>query len=246
MKPLLIMTADGQCAATIRGFFEREKFYLTLGCGPIELAGEKFNPEKDIVVHPEHDPGVWSNPQAILSAAGKIYEKVLIVLDHAWDGAPDDPEQLIADIDALVQSEAKIERQRFEVILIRPELEAWIWQRNPHVVDAFGFNGNEAALWNLFENQSLALDADEEEHRFVPTNVLGGQPPAWPMAQPKPANPKGLVEALKDHCQSGPPSEIFTEISSTISVRKCVDPAFHLLRAKLREWFPKPKAGWEQ
>jgi hypothetical protein len=245
MKPLLIMTADGQCAATIRGFFEREKFHLTLGCGPIELAGVKFNPEKDISVHPGHDPGVWSNPQAILLAQGKIYEKVMIVLDHAWDGAPE-PEQLIADIEHLVVNEAKLERHRFEVILIRPELEAWIWQRNPHVVDAFGFNGNENQLWTLFEHQSLHLDKDREKHFFVPVNALGGQPPAWPLADHKPENPKGLVEALSHHCQSGPPSEIFTEISSTISVKKCVDPAFHLLREKLREWFPKPKAGWEK
>jgi len=245
MKPLVIMTADGQCKATLRGFFERKKFYLSLGCGPIELDDETFDPENDIVVHPGKDPGVWSDPQKVLFSTGKVYEKALIILDHAWEGAPP-ADQLIERIKTLVEKEAKLEPHRFEVILIEPELEAWIWQRNQQVVDAFGFKGNEAALWNLFEDKSLLLDQDEEEHRFVPANALGGQPPAWPMANPKPENPKGLVEALKSHCRSGPPSEIFSEISSHISVKNCGDEAFQLLRAKLREWFPKPNAGWEK
>jgi hypothetical protein len=243
MKPLLILTADGQCKATLQGFFERPQYNLSLGCGPIELNGITFNPEQDISVHPKHDPGVWSKPQEVLLAAGKIYNKALVVLDEAWEGAPP-PEAIVANIETLVVKEAKWSRDRFEVILIRPELEAWIWQRNTHVLDAFGFPGGQTQLWTLFEQQSLRLNRDTEKHYFVPANPLVAQPPAWPSTASKPENPKGLVEALSAHCASGPASEIFSSITSTISVKKCADPAFHRLRDTLQAWFPLQNPRW--
>jgi len=237
MKPLLLLLADGECASTLKGFFGRDQFHLSLGCGPIRLDDDVFDPERDIRVHPACDPGVWSDPHTILFAERHNYEKCLVILDEAWEGAPA-PEKIISDIEGLVVSQAKWARDRFEVILIRPELEAWIWQRNTHVVEAFGFTGTDAQLWTLLEQQSLALEAGKKKHRFVPANTLGGFPPAWPRRNPKPENPKGLVEALSRHCQSGPASGIFNEISSSISVRRCVDPAFEKFRAALRLWFP--------
>ena len=237
MKPLLLLLADSECASTLKGFFGRREFHGSLGCGPIRLAGVSFDREKDIRVHPAHDPGVWKDPQTILFAERKTYEKCLVILDEAWEGAPA-PEKIIADIDALDVKEAKWERHRFEVILIRPELEAWIWQRNTHVVEAFGFTGTDAQLWMMLEQKSLALDPGKKKHHFTRANALAGFPPAWPQNQPKPKNPKGLVEALSRECQSGPASGVFNEISSTISVRGCVDPAFKRLRDTLRAWFP--------
>jgi hypothetical protein len=237
MKPLLLLLADSECASTFRGFFGREKFHQSLGCGPIQLNNANFDPEKDIRVHPAHDPGVWKDPQTILFAERHIYEKCLVILDEAWEGAPA-PEKIIEDIEGLVETEAKWARDRFEVILIQPELEAWIWQRNPHVAEAFEFNGTDAQLWNFLAKQSLRLDAHKKKHRFIGANADGGSPPVWPKTQRKPQNPKGLVEALAYHCHSGPASGMFNEISSKISVTGCVDPAFVKLRDTLREWFP--------
>ena len=237
MNPLLFLLADSECNSTLRGFFGRDKFHRSLGCGPIQRSGVSFDPEKDIRVHPERDPGVWKDPQTILFAERHSYEKCLIILDEAWEGAPP-PERIVADVERLVVNEAKWDRGRFEVILIRPELEVWIWQRNPHVVEAFGYTGTDEQLWAFLEQQSLRLDSDKRRHRFLPANALAGLPPAWPRKDPKPENPKGLVEALSWQCQSGPASGVFNEIGSTISVRGCVDPAFRKLRRTLQEWFP--------
>jgi len=241
MKPLLFLLADSECASTLRGFFGRDKFHRSLGCGPIKLNGISFDPENDIRVHPAHDPGVWKDPQTILFAERHTYEKCLVILDEAWEGAPA-PEKIVADIESLVVNEAKWERHRFKVILIRPELEAWIWQRNTHVVEAFGFTGTDAQLWTLLAQQSLTLDPGKRKHRFAPANALAGFPPAWPKKHSKPENPKGLVEALSRQCHSGPASGVFNEISSTISVKGCVDPAFKKLRSTLQDWFP-PQGG---
>ena len=237
LKPLLLLLADSECASTLRGFFGRDKFHKSLGCGPITLNGAIFDSENDIRVHPGHDPGVWKDPQAILFSERRNYEKCLLILDEAWEGAPK-PAKIIADIEGLVLSEAKWERDRFEVILIRPELEAWIWQRNPHVAEAFEYKGTDTQLWTFLAGQSLRLDSKNKRHRFVVANPNGGFPPVWPQGQPKPQNPKGLVEALSYHCQSGPASGMFNEISSKVSVSGCVDTAFLKLRDTLRKWFP--------
>jgi hypothetical protein len=241
MKPLLFLLADSECASTLRGFFGRDKFHKSLGCGPIKLDDASFNPEKDIRVHDRRDPGVWKDSQTILFAERQNYEKCLVILDEAWEGAPT-PDKIIEDIEGLVVNEARWTRGRFEVILIRPELEAWIWQRNTHIVEAFGFNGTDKELWAMLEQKSLTLEPGKKKYRFAPANTLAGFPPAWPKSEPKPKNPKGLVEALTHECRSGPVSGVFNEISSTISLRGCVDPAFKRLRDTLRTWFP-PEGG---
>jgi hypothetical protein len=240
----LILTADNECAATVRGFFERENFHRALGCGPIRWAGTTFDPEKDVLVHPGHDPGVWSNPQLVLLSERKAYDKALIILDAAWSGAPR-PERLVADIERLAHSKAKWERDRFEVILIQPELESWIWQRNIHVAEAFDFSGPATELWELLALQSLALEKRTKKHHFVPADTASGQPPAWARSESKPKNPKGVVEALSSYCGSGPPSGIFNEISSKVSVTRCEDEAFRKLRDTLRLWFPPEPETWE-
>lgn len=245
MKPLLIFAADSECAATLRGFFERPRFHASLRCGPIELNGVNFNPEQDIRIHPAHDPGVWTDPHTVLQAERNNFQYALIILDAAWVGAPP-AAQIVSDIEGLVRTRAYWERPRFEVILIQPELEAWIWQRNPHVAEAFEFSGSDAELWRFLEAQALRLDNDRKKHRFIPADPLARLPPAWPQVAPKPENPKGLVEALSHHCRSGPASGIFNEISSTISVRGCQDLAFLRLRDALRRWFPRRREAWEQ
>ena len=244
MKPLLILTADNECAATVRGFFEREYFHRALGCGPFRLGESAFDPEKDVLVHPGHDPGVWSNPQLVLFSERKAYDKALIILDAAWSGVPR-PDRLVADIEKLARNKGKWERERFEVILIQPELEAWIWQRNIHVAEAFDFSGPDADLWEQLALQSLALDKRTKKHYFVPADTASGQPPAWATTERKPNNPKGVVEALSAYCRSGPPSVIFNEISSKVSVARCEDEAFRKLRDTLRRWFPPEPEAWE-
>jgi hypothetical protein len=244
MKPLLILAADNECVATLRGFFERKECHKSLGCAPIQLAGVGFDFEKDIRVHPGHDCGVWDDPQLVLFAERNNYDKALIILDEAWDGAPK-AEDIVADIEKRVEAEGKWQRDRFEVVLIRPELEAWIWQRNVHVAEAFEFPGSAGELWEMLNIQSLSLDNRTKKHSFVPFDGLNDAP-AWPTVDAKPHNPKGVVEAVSSHCQSGPASGIFNEISSKVSVKGCVDEAFGKLRDALRRWFPRAKDAWEK
>jgi hypothetical protein len=241
MRPLVILTADHECAATLRGFFERDGFHHSLGCGPIQRNGVAFDPEADILVHRNCDPGIWTDAHTMLLPVCKSYERALVILDHAFDGAPA-PENLVVDIENLIVGKAKWERHRFEVILIRPELEAWIWQRNPHVAEAFGFPGSHTELWTLLGSQSLVCDKRTRKHAFSSVDIVSGQEPAWPMEKLKPENPKGVVEALSRLCASGPASGIFNEIAYKVSVTRCVDESYHKFRDALRLWFPVAEA----
>ena len=118
-------------------------------------------------------------------------------------------EELVSDIEKRAQTDGRWKRDRLEVILIQPELEAWIWQRNIHVVEAFEFPGSEGEMWKMLNAQSLALDKRTKKHHFVPVDPLANQLPAWPIKEAKPKNPKGIVEALSQHCRSGPASGVF-------------------------------------
>ena len=244
MKPLLILAADNECVATLRGFFERKECHKSLGCGPIQRAGVGFDCEKDIRVHPGHDCGVWKDPQLVLFPERNNYEKALIILDEAWDGAPS-AEDIVADIEKRAEEQGRWQRDRFEVILIRPELEAWIWQRNVHVAEAFEFSGSDGELWELLTVQSLTLDKRTKKHHFIKLDPLNDAA-AWPKNEAKPKNPKGVVEAVSARCQSGPASGVFNEISAKVSVKNCVDGAFHKLRDALGRWFPEQKGAQER
>ena len=72
MRPLLILAADNECAATLRGFFERKDFHKSLGCAAIQLAGVTFDSERDIRVHPGHDCGVWKISNGSFSGAQQL------------------------------------------------------------------------------------------------------------------------------------------------------------------------------
>jgi hypothetical protein len=244
MRPLLILTADYECVATLRGFFERRDFHKKLGCGPIQLGGIFFDSERDIRVHPGHDSGVSKDPQLVLLPERNRYDKALVILDQAWSGAPD-ADEIVANIETIAEHEARWQRERFEVILIQPELEAWIWQRNIHVCEAFEFSGSENELWDLLSLRSLELDSRSKKHVFVPVDTLAALAPAWSLQDPKPTNPKGVVEALTRHCGSGPASGVFNEIARTIGVRNCVDKSFHKMRDALCRWFPSQREPWE-
>ncbi|MEN8217565.1 MAG: hypothetical protein ABFS56_14585 [Pseudomonadota bacterium] len=62
------------------------------------------------------------------------------------------------------------EKDRFVVIVIDPELEAWMWQDNPHIAKAFGFNKS-SSLRDWLCSQGL-----------------------WPLDSPKPPDPKLAFE----------------------------------------------------
>ncbi len=101
------------------------------------------------------------------------------------------------------------------MIVIEPELEAWVWAASPHVADVLGWRENQADLRPFLTARGL-----------------------WDKRCPKPIQPKETMRhALREKNKPfGAP--LFSELAKRVDVGQCEDPAFTKLRDQLRESFP--------
>lgn len=207
MRDLVILVADLQCEATLLGFFQRNQCHLSLGCGKFV-----FDPRQDLFRDTKNDPGVWKNGHEILRSLRATHRNALIILDNAWEGSPG-VETIEGDLSRQMTGSGWV-RERFEVVVIDPELESWIWQDNHHVERALGHDGVPSLRFRL------------EQAELWPSDCL------------KPPDPKRAVETVNGWYRFGPPSPVFQEIASKVTLKACVDPAFRKMRQALRRWFP--------
>jgi hypothetical protein len=229
-RDIVWLIADLECRTALTGFLDRETFHLSLGCGEF-----LWDANQDVLRDEKgKDCGVWKNAHVLLRGKRTTYHHAIVLVDNAFGGSPG-PQRVEADILGNLQT-VGWPRSDVEVIVLDPELEIWIWQRNPNVEQAFDYTGP-PSLWNL-----LAERAVSPEHRLVNADPDRGLLPAWPLEAAKPGDPKAVVEAVRDLCNSDPPSAIFNAITARVSV-KGVDPAFLKLRGTLRKWFPAKGAG---
>lgn len=106
------------------------------------------------------------------------------------------------------------DQESFRVIVIDPELEEWIWQRNVNIANAIGFRS---------QTEMLA-DPHVKE--------------AWPNDRRKPINPKETLDAVLRKNRIPRTSSLYETLTGRASIRGCADPAFNELREALQQWFP--------
>jgi hypothetical protein len=101
------------------------------------------------------------------------------------------------------------------VVVVDPELEAWVWADSPHVAAILGWPNNDAMRSLLVARQ------------------------CWQEGAPKPQRPKeAMHQALREKNKPiGAP--LFSELAKRVSFSRCTDPAFNKLRDQLKRWFPK-------
>jgi hypothetical protein len=211
MRDCVFLVADKNMQATFEGYLTKESFCKSLGCG--EFA---FDPREDLrVAAGDNDPGLFTRGHELLRPFIVSHRHAVVVLDAAWEGAPDAGvmgENMSKNIQATGWKATD-----FKVIVIEPELENWIWQRNDHVAQGLGFE----------DNAAMSEDGDFRA--------------AWPKGQEKPREPKELLEKLlrKKHIPRS--SFIYKRITSSVSVQGCKDKSFLELRDVLKTWFPPAK-----
>lgn len=213
MRPLVIHLADSEARMCFETFFTRDHFHDSLQCGPFE-----FDPKLDIFQDPMiTDPDTCWEAHEHLDSYRATHERALIVLDEQWDPSPG-AEEICEMIEGNMRKSGW-ERERFEVIVISPELEAWMWQENnPNVADAFRYRGDPPLRKRLQEDG------------------------LWPDGVPKPSDPKEAVRRARIYGKSVSIPVIFKGICSRVSVKGCKDPAFLKMVAALQRWFP-PERG---
>lgn len=213
MRDCLFLVADKNMQAAFEGFLTRPNVHQSLGCGAFE-----FDPRLDLVVAAgDNDPGLYTRGHELLRPYQGSHRRAIVVLDADWDGSPG-AQVIIEHLTGQILSTGWPE-ESVRVVVIDPELENWIWQRNEHVARGLGFQRLEA----------LMADPDFRE--------------AWPEGQTKPASPKESLELLLCKQRIPRSSAIYKRITAQVSIKHCEDAAFHSLIEALRSWFPPDAVG---
>ncbi len=204
MSRLLCVAADKNIEATLSTLLE---------CRQPALGVSSFSFR--VVVHPRRDPGCFRDgPDFLNGLLSSGDDRGLLVFDQAWEGNPY----------ATAAETANAIRERFvslgiagqaEVVVIEPEIEAWVWNTSPHVSKVLRWDDTRSPLREWLAERDL-----------------------WPMELPKPPDPKAAMEAVLRVRHIPRSSSLYRELARKVGLKSCQDEAFQHLRNVLRRWFP--------
>ncbi|GAA6623912.1 methylation-associated defense system protein MAD4 [Scytonema sp. NUACC26] len=191
MRDCIFLLADKNMEATFLGFLTREKFHLSLGIHQF-----KFEINEDLIVDESgSDPGVFTRAHEFLRLYQRTHHHAVIVLDNDWEGSPG-----VNAIEERISSnmlKSGWKDNNFAVIVISPELEAWILQDSPVVATAFKYK-QDVPLRQWLEKKGL-----------------------WQSSSAKPNDPKKAVEETLKISKTPRSSAIYRQITSRVSVKGC-------------------------
>lgn len=215
MRDLVVFVADLTMEKAIEAFLRRPDFHApyNLNTRPFE-----FDPAEDLIRIPGCDAGVFSRGHEWLRAYRGRHRHAAVVFDREFGTDRTATELRDALSERILRTGWNAEQ--FRVIVIDPELEAWVWQRNNRVSTPLGFASVEEMVEAI---RAAGLD--------------------WPDGQPKPTRPKEALEAVVRLRGIGWSSAIHRSITASASLVRCQDPAFLHLRGALQEWFPSEGAA---
>lgn len=213
MRDLIIHLADQHMEAGFRAFFARDNWFHVIGCRKFDIDADS---DQDIYRRAGYtDGGIWKHAHTNLIPFKDRYQHAIIVLDADFDPHPGAP-SLRADI-AGNMINAGWSADSFCVVVIDPELEAWLWAPNLNVAKAFGHG-----------------DFEEMKARLAGEGL-------WDEGEPKPNDLKRARDraARLGGMRTGGP--IFRGVFGGISKRACdlcVEEGFISMRTALQAWFP--------
>lgn len=218
MRDLILHLADRHMEDGFRAFFARDDWHHVLGCARFGIDPGSL---EDIFRRGGHtDGGLWQHAHDNLAPFRQRYRHAMIVLDADFDPHPG-AESLVREISANLLA-AGWPEDAFRVVVIDPELEAWLWAPNVNVAMAFGHD-----------------DFKEMQRMLAERNL-------WDEASPKPNDLKearDVAAKLGGRRTAGP---IFRSVFAGISRRACdlcEESGFRSLRAALQTWFPPNQGG---
>ena len=199
---LLCLVADKNMEAAVSGLLSRPR---ALGIRPIA---------RELIIHPEHDSGCFHKGVEFLRGLRSRTQHALVLLDLAWQGVPaESASELEGQLETNLARAGMKDWAR--VVVIEPELEAWIFGRSPHIPTALGWSESSKGLRS-------ALTADG----------------LWPAEDHKPPDPKAAMEWALRRAAIPRSSSIYRQLAAKVGTKKCTDRAFVRFRGLLQDWFP--------
>lgn len=207
-KELVVLVADIDTENAVRGLLGR---HATLRIRPLHK-----DKDFDIHRHVQRDAGCRRDAEKFLQSFSRSHRFALVIFDY--HGCGEEHTRKSAE-----QIESEVQRRlsaagwsgRCAVIVVEPELEAWIWSGSPHVANELGWQGRQTALRDWLEqNGFLAKDSA------------------------KPSDPKSAMKAAMRFVGKPLSPRVFSKLAERVSLSRCKDRAFLELRNTLRTWFP--------
>ncbi|MGE3725133.1 MAG: hypothetical protein AB7I41_06255 [Candidatus Sericytochromatia bacterium] len=207
---LIVLVADGNMESAVRSLLKRHQ---ALGIQSIDA--------EIIKAAGTNDPGCIHSCVGYLHGYLKTHKFALVMLDFEGSGQE---HQIPAQIEANIQTqliqdgwvftgEDLLGSPRAEAVVIRPELENWVWTSSAQLPQVLGWPvGEDLRSW--LESQQL-----------------------WTQNQAKPSDPKKALEKTLRFLRKPRSSSIYKNIAETVSFKHCSDTAFQRFCAILRRWF---------
>ena len=210
MRDIRFLVADATMQQVLEGFFAREQFHRSLGCGPFAVDG-RLN--RDVFTAAgSNDPGLFRHGQELLRVHRNEARHAVVILDADWDGSPG---AAVIEHDLGARVAAVWDPENVVVIVPAPEIEAWFWlPDSPHVATAMDYRG------------------------VRPYREVLASAGLWPADHAKPPRPKEALEYLHRARGTDISPAVRRRAAEKVSPRGCQDPAFHRLRTTLQRWFP--------
>ncbi len=201
---LITLVADKDTEHTLKGLFSR---HHSFGIQDISKANNH------IIVHQNRDGGVRSGCVDLLRPYSNDYKHALVLFDHEGCGQEDKScEELENELE---QEFIKTGwGERVSVIILYPEIEAWVWSDSPNVDEIIGWKNKEITLreWLTKQNYLERLQA-------------------------KPSRPKESFRLALREIKRPPSAAIFLKLAEKVSFKNCTDRAFLKLKETLQKWF---------
>lgn len=160
------------------------------------------------------DPGCLNLSDEILRPYVNRSNYALVVLDREGCGKEKKSNRFQLEIEIEKRLAISGWEDRAVAVVIDPELENWIWSDSPRVDAVLGWKGSDPALRDWLKKKQF--------YRKGPL---------------KPSPPKEAMEDALREVQKPWSSDIFFQVASTVSFKRCNDPAFLKLKNTLKLWF---------
>lgn len=208
VKDLIVVVADADAEKAIETLLRRHRAF---GIRHISF---------DIRRHVQRDPGCRTATHSFLRPEIDRYQYAMVVFDWEGAGAEDkSPEEIESFVETSLSESGWFDR--CAVVVIKPELEMWVWSDSPHLSTALGWKNKQPSV-----------------HEWIKANTA-----FWPPNTNKPSRPKEALEAsLRVVRKSSSPS-LFETLAERVSVERCVDRAFGKFKKILKQWFGEPDRG---
>jgi hypothetical protein len=208
VRALFFVVADRDIEAMVTGFLQKERADLRLGCAPFD-----FDAKLDVGrAAADKDSGLYVRGAEYVRRHRQTHDHVVIMLDADWEGSPG-----AASIDAKLREDLRkcgCSDDDSEVIVLDPEIEAWMWVDKLEVARVLGFEST-GDLRSWLEAAGFDVGANQ-----------------------KPLRPKEALQAALRSKRKPRSSATFAAVAAKVSLNACQDPALLKLRATLQRWFP--------